>query len=63
MFCKQLSTTFRSFVGVFGQLRTLTTTVPKFREITDRKEMLRSLPKADDGSAGEKAIEVDYFVQ
>lgn len=33
------------------------------REVDDRKEMLRSLPAMDEGTAGEKALEVDSIIQ
>lgn len=63
MFSKQLFTAFRSLVQASGHSRGISTTIPQFREVTDRREMLRSVPKLDEGSAGEKAAEVDYFIQ
>lgn len=35
----------------------------KYREVTDRKEMLKSVPTLDEGTAGEKSIDVDSLVQ
>ncbi|KAJ8973069.1 hypothetical protein NQ317_004406 [Molorchus minor] len=32
------------------------------REVTDRKQMLRSLPTADEGTAGEKVLDVDSIL-
>ncbi|XP_030748451.1 uncharacterized protein LOC115876704 [Sitophilus oryzae] len=43
--------------------RTVFTTGVNFREVTDRKEMLKSLPVADEGTAGEKSIDVDSLIQ
>lgn len=33
------------------------------RDVVDRKEMLRSLPKIDEGTAGEKAGEMDILLK
>ncbi|KAK5648300.1 hypothetical protein RI129_003192 [Pyrocoelia pectoralis] len=37
----------------------ITTTAVKFREVEDRRLMLRSLPAPDEGTAGEKAVDID----
>lgn len=42
--------------------RTIFTNAPKLREVTNRKEMLKSLPSTDEGTAGEKAIDVDSLI-
>lgn len=31
------------------------------RDVIDRKEMLRSLPKVDEGTVGEKSIDIDLM--
>lgn len=63
MFSKHLCTAFRNLLQVSERSRAISTAIPQFRDVTDRREMLRSVPKLDEGSAGEKAIEVDYFIQ
>ncbi|RZC38831.1 28S ribosomal protein S11, mitochondrial, partial [Asbolus verrucosus] len=45
-----------------NEVRTLSFSGTKLRDVVDRKEMLRSLPTLDDGSAGEKAMDVDLLI-
>lgn len=37
----------------------VSTSAFNFRDVDDRREMLRSLPAADEGTAGEKGIDID----
>lgn len=43
--------------------RTISLTVPHFRDVVDRKEMLKSMPAIDEGTAGEKAQGIDSLLQ
>lgn len=42
--------------------RTFTVTQFMQREVDDRKEMLKSLPRKDDGTAGEKLLDLDTII-
>lgn len=43
--------------------RPISLTVPQFRDVVDRKEMLKSMPAIDEGTAGEKAQGIDSLLQ
>lgn len=43
-------------------VRNFTVTQLKLREVDDRKEMLRSLPKKDEGTAGERLLDIDTMI-
>lgn len=43
-------------------IRNIYFTTAKCREVDDRKEMYRSLPAADEGTAGEKAADIDSLL-
>ncbi|KYB26418.1 small ribosomal subunit protein uS11 [Tribolium castaneum] len=68
MFSKQIISTFQKFTSAQSGLianhnvRSLFLTSQRQREVVDRREMLRSVPKLDEGSAGEKAFEVDALI-
>lgn len=40
-------------------LRSICTSYVRNRDVIDRKEMLRSLPALDEGTVGEKAVDID----
>ncbi|XP_018334898.1 uncharacterized protein LOC108743801 [Agrilus planipennis] len=44
-------------------LRYISTTSSFRREVTDRREMLKSLPSKEEGTVGEKAIDIDSIIQ
>ncbi|KAF2881379.1 hypothetical protein ILUMI_24793 [Ignelater luminosus] len=44
-------------------VRSISTTTVANREVDSRKEMLRSLPAPDEGTAGERAIDIDGRMQ
>jgi hypothetical protein len=68
MFSKQITSTFRKLLNVQNSIlvkndvRSLFVSSQRLRDVVDRREMLRSVPKLDDGSAGEKAYEVDNLI-
>lgn len=41
-------------------VRTLFTATTRFREVVDRKEMLKTVPKLDEGTQGEQSVDIDY---
>lgn len=43
-------------------LRNFTITQRKLREVEDRKEMLKSMPKKDEGTAGERLVDIDTLI-
>lgn len=43
-------------------LRNISVTTRQCREVDDRKEMYRSLPTMDEGTAGEKAADIDALI-
>ncbi|KAI4467600.1 40s ribosomal protein s14/30s ribosomal protein s11 [Holotrichia oblita] len=43
-------------------IRNITITTTQCREVDDRKEMYRSLPTMDEGTAGEKAADIDALI-
>ncbi|XP_060516367.1 small ribosomal subunit protein uS11-like [Cylas formicarius] len=43
-------------------VRSFQISASNFREVIDRKEMLKSLPRADDGTVGENNIDVDSLI-
>lgn len=43
----------------FYNSKTICTSVVKNRDVIDRKEMMRSLPIADEGTVGEKTADID----
>ncbi|CAH0550559.1 unnamed protein product [Brassicogethes aeneus] len=45
-----------------SNVKTLFTSAANLRDVTDRREMLRSMPAADEGTAGEKAVDVDSLI-
>ncbi|KAL3288794.1 hypothetical protein HHI36_003228 [Cryptolaemus montrouzieri] len=69
MMIKQLFTTFRNGSSISEavccnlQVRFLHKSAPSMRDVVDRKEMLRSLPKPDEGTTGEKAEEMDLLMK
>lgn len=42
--------------------RHISTSSTKFRDVVDRKLMLKSMPKEDQGTAGEKAVDIDTLI-
>lgn len=44
-------------------IRNISTTTATCREVDDRREMLRSLPAPDEGTAGERAVDIDARIQ
>lgn len=61
----QFYTLFKNlFLTEHGQknIRTITTSVTRCRDVVDRREMLRSMPKPDEGAVGEKTIDVDAAI-
>ncbi|XP_017779298.1 PREDICTED: 30S ribosomal protein S11 [Nicrophorus vespilloides] len=40
----------------------LSTTAAKCRQVEDRREMLKSLPAIDEGTSGEKAVDIDSMI-
>lgn len=68
MFSKQITSSFRKLLSaqnnflVNNNVRSLFLTGQKHRDVIDRKEMLRSVPKLDEGSAGERAYDVDNLI-
>lgn len=47
-------------VNIFlNTARSISVSPVKSREVTNRKEMLRSLPAPDEGTVGEKAVDID----
>lgn len=48
----------RNVLGV----RNLSLTAARLREVEDRKEMLKSLPTKDEGTAGEKVLDIDTMI-
>ncbi|KAJ8941800.1 hypothetical protein NQ318_015925 [Aromia moschata] len=49
--------------SICNNIRNITVSAQRCRDVVDRKEMLRSLPAADEGAAGEKAVDVDASIQ
>ncbi|KAK4884840.1 hypothetical protein RN001_001111 [Aquatica leii] len=45
--------------GLYLNKLKISTSATAFREVEDRRLMLRSMPALDEGTAGEKAIEID----
>lgn len=43
-------------------LRNFTVTHLKLRQVDDRKEMLKSMPKKDEGTVGEKLLDIDTLI-
>lgn len=43
-------------------LRPISSTAPLLRDVDDRKEMLRSMPAMDEGTAGEKSLDIDSII-
>lgn len=43
--------------------RSIFTNAAQFRDVTDRKKMLKSVPAIDEGTEGEKGINIDSFIQ
>lgn len=61
----KLSTLFKDlFVIEHGHknIRAIATSLTRCRDVVDRREMLRSMPKPDEGAVGEKTIDVDAAV-
>ncbi|KAJ8925408.1 hypothetical protein NQ315_009240 [Exocentrus adspersus] len=48
--------------GVQENVRTLVTSLTRCRDVVDRREMLRSLPKPDEGTVGERTMDVDSSI-
>lgn len=48
--------------GLLGSVNALHTSLPR-RRGEDRKQLAASMPKRDDGSAGEKSIDVDSLLE
>lgn len=42
--------------------RSFSVTQFKQREVEDRKEMLKSMPRKDEGTAGEKLLDIDTMI-
>lgn len=43
-------------------IRNIAVTHLKLRQVDDRKEMLKSLPKKDEGTAGEQLMDIDTII-
>lgn len=48
--------------NVQNNVRTIATSLMRCREVVDRREMLRSMPKPDEGAVGEKTLDVDAAI-
>ncbi|XP_063918905.1 small ribosomal subunit protein uS11-like [Zophobas morio] len=68
MLPKQFLATFRKLltcqtkVMQINETRSFFMGAQRFRDVIDRKEMLRSVPKMDEGSVGEKVLDVDTLI-
>nr|CAI5857558.1 unnamed protein product [Callosobruchus analis] len=65
MFCNQAQRLLMNFTlssTVQKCIAPLSVSAVKCRDVIDRKEMLRSLPSVDEGTAGEKAVDVDSLI-
>ncbi|CAG9860488.1 unnamed protein product [Phyllotreta striolata] len=63
MASKQLFSVFSKLVISTNSLniaRPICTTSSKLREVVNRKEMLKTVPAMDEGTQGEKSVEIDY---
>lgn len=43
-------------------IRSISTSVKLLRDVEDRRLMLRSLPTKDEGTAGEKSVDIDSLM-
>lgn len=50
-------------LNIFNYIRNISLTAIQYRDVIDRKEMLRSLPTTDEGTVGEKAMDIDSMVR
>ncbi|XP_018568531.1 uncharacterized protein LOC108908863 [Anoplophora glabripennis] len=48
--------------SIQSNVRSIATGLARCREVIDRREMLRSLPKPDEGAVGEKTMDVDSAI-
>lgn len=67
MIRSSLSTLFKTLAinnesAILNSARTISTSSTFFRDVVDRKEMLRSLPATDEGTVGEKNVAVDSLI-
>ncbi|XP_050297167.1 28S ribosomal protein S11, mitochondrial [Anthonomus grandis grandis] len=63
MIRQSLTKLFQSVTVELNGTRTLRTSAPIYRDVVDRREMLRSVPATDEGTAGEKTSSVDSVLQ
>ncbi|CAG9759951.1 unnamed protein product [Ceutorhynchus assimilis] len=68
MIRNSLNSLFKSFTissesSVINSTRTIITSSSLFRNVVDRKEMLRSLPATDEGTGGENNTAVDSLIR
>lgn len=45
-----------------NQIRAISITTTKHREVVNRKEMLKTVPKLDEGTVGERSADVDSII-
>ncbi|XP_022920103.2 uncharacterized protein [Onthophagus taurus] len=67
MLCNRFLKSFRTLYlndhNRFNAIRTISLSNALKREVEDRKEMYKSLPVQDEGTTGEKAIDIDALIQ
>lgn len=67
MLSNKIINSFRKFlisdyVHINNSIRNITLSAKTCREVDDRKEMYRSLPALDEGTAGEKTSDIDALI-
>lgn len=48
---------------IYNESRTISTTLTNYRDVVDRREMLRSVPTKDEGTVGEKTVDIDSTIR